>query len=80
MCKLATGQSSYDGWKTLIVPEDEDQYKVVHLELHEVQNNVPARQVEALGQPDKLASMPVQLLLLLCKKLVKLRHLDYFYY
>ena len=70
--------TSHDGWEALIVSEDDEQYKVVHLELHEIQNNIPARQVEILCQPDKPASM--QLLLLLYKKIVKLRHLDYLYY
>ena len=72
--------TSRNGWKTLIVPEDDEQYKVVHFELHGVQNNIQARQVEILGQPDKPALIPVQLLLFLCKKIVKLRHLDHLYY
>ena len=63
--------TSRNGWKTLIVPEDDEQYKVVHFELHGVQNNIQARQVEILGQPDKPALIPVQLLLFLCKKIVK---------
>ena len=37
--------TSYNGWKTLIVPEGDEQYKVVHFELHGVQNNIQARQV-----------------------------------
>ena len=38
------------------------------------------RQIEILGQPDQPTIMPVQLLLLLCKKIVKLRYLDYLDY
>ena len=53
---------------------------MVHFELYGVQNNIQARQVEILGQLDKPASMLVQLLLLLCKKIVKLRQLDYLDY
>ena len=67
---------SRDGWKTFIVPEDDEQYKVVHFKLHGVQNNIQATQEQILGQFDKPASIPVQLLLLLCKKIVKLSHLD----
>ena len=47
--------TSHNGWKTLIVPEGDEQYKVVDFELHGVQNNIQARQVEILGQPDKPA-------------------------
>ena len=66
MCKLAIltplfneglnstwTKCSHDGWKTLIVPEDDEQYKVVHFKLHGVQNNKRATQEEILGQFDK---------------------------
>lgn len=47
--------TSHAGWKTLIIPEDDEQCKVVRFELRGVQNNIRARQVVILGRPDKPA-------------------------
>ena len=63
-----------------VVSKVDEQCKVVYFELHGVQNNMQTRQIEILGQPDQPATIPVKLLLLLCKKIVKLRYLDYLDY
>ena len=47
-----------------MVPKVDEQCKIVHFELDRLQNNIQARQVEILGQPDKPASIPIQLVLL----------------
>ena len=60
--------TSHDGCKTLIVFEVDELCKIVHFELDRVQNNIRARQVEILGQPDKPVTLPVQLLLCFAKR------------
>ena len=42
-----------------MVFEVDEWYKVVHFELHGVQNNIRTRQIEVLGQPDEPATIPV---------------------